>query len=197
MTSAVRREGRKLDRQIRAIKMEEAKVQKSLKDAAKKGEKDVCTILAKEIIRSRKAVNKIYSSKAQLNSVELGMKNQLATLRVTGSLAKSTEVMKFMEALVKVPEIQASMQELSREMMKAGIIEEMIEDSFESLEEDDLEEAAQEEVDKILWEVTSGVLGQAAPVASNELPSEPVGATAASDDEDISEMQARLEALRS
>ena len=57
--------------------MEEAKVQKSLKDAAKKGEKDVCTILAKEIIRSRKAVNKIYASKAQLNSVELGMKNQL------------------------------------------------------------------------------------------------------------------------
>ena len=39
---------------------------------------------------------------------------------------------------------------------QAGIIEEMIEDSFESLEEDDLEEAAQEEVDKILWEVTSG-----------------------------------------
>ena len=34
----------------------------------------------------------------------------------------------------------------------------MIEDSFESLEEDDLEEAAQEEVDKILWEVTSGKL---------------------------------------
>lgn len=62
---------------ISAIKMEEAKVQKSLKDAAKKGQKDVCSILAKEIIRSRKAVNKIHSSKAQLNSIELGMKNQL------------------------------------------------------------------------------------------------------------------------
>lgn len=57
--------------------MEEAKVQKSLKDAAKNGQKDVCTILAKEIIRSRRAVNKLYSSKAQLNSVELQMKNQL------------------------------------------------------------------------------------------------------------------------
>eukprot|EP00795_Rhopilema_esculentum_P012344 gene12344-2995_t len=178
--------------------MEEAKVQKSLKDAAKKGEKDVCSILAKEIIRSRRAVNKLYSSKAQLNSVELSMKNQLATLRVSGSLQQSTEVMKYMQALVKVPEIQASMQELSREMMKAGIMEEMIEESFESLEDDDIEEAAQEEVDKILWEVTSGVLGKAGPVAAGELPNEPVGATAASDnEEDISEMQARLEALRS
>ena len=37
---------------------------------------------------------------------------------MTGSLAKSTEVMKYMQELVRVPEIQASMHELSREMMK-------------------------------------------------------------------------------
>ena len=40
--------------------------------------------------------------------------------------------------------------------MQAGIIEEMLEDTFEGLEDDDLEEAAQEEVDKILFEVTKG-----------------------------------------
>ena len=33
----------------------------------------------------------------------------------------------------------------------------MIEDTFESLEDDDMEEAAQEEVDKILFEITSGM----------------------------------------
>ena len=32
----------------------------------------------------------------------------------------------------------------------------MLEDTFEGLEDDDLEEAAQEEVDKILFEVTKG-----------------------------------------
>ena len=32
----------------------------------------------------------------------------------------------------------------------------MLEDTFEGMEEDDLEEAAQEEVDKILFEVTKG-----------------------------------------
>jgi len=63
-----------------AIQREEEKASRSLKDAAKNGHKDVCTILAKEIIRSRKAVNKIYASKAQLNSVEMSMKNQLGEL---------------------------------------------------------------------------------------------------------------------
>ena len=41
-----------------------------------------------------------------------------ATLRMAGSLEKSSEVMKYMQQLVKVPEIQATMNEMSKEMMK-------------------------------------------------------------------------------
>ena len=41
-------------------------------------------------------------------------------------------------------------------MMKAGIIEEMVEDTMEGLEDDDLEEAADTEVEKVLWELTKG-----------------------------------------
>lgn len=40
---------------------------------------------------------------------------------------------------------------------QAGIIEEMLEDTFESMEDDDeMEEAAEAEVDKILFEITAG-----------------------------------------
>ncbi|XP_075221362.1 charged multivesicular body protein 3-like isoform X2 [Lycorma delicatula] len=73
----IRKESNQLDRQIRAIQREEEKVKRSLKEAAKKGDKDVCTILAKEVIRARKTVNKIHTSKAHLNSVQMQMKNQL------------------------------------------------------------------------------------------------------------------------
>ena len=61
-----------------------------------------------------------------------------------------------MRNLIKLPEIQAAMMELSKEMTKAGLIEEMMEDTFESLEDDDLEEEADKEVDKVLWEITNG-----------------------------------------
>ncbi|KAM4673570.1 charged multivesicular body protein 3 isoform 1-T1 [Amazona ochrocephala] len=153
----IRKEMRVIDRQIRDIQREEEKVKRSIKDAAKKDQKDVCVILAKELIRSRKAVSKLYASKAHMNSVLMGMKNQLAVLRVAGSLQKSTEVMKAMQNLVKIPEIQATMRELSKEMMKAGIIEEMLEDTFESLEDqEEMEEEAEMEIDKILFEITAG-----------------------------------------
>ncbi|XP_043560080.1 charged multivesicular body protein 3 isoform X2 [Chiloscyllium plagiosum] len=199
----IRKEMRVIDRQIRDIQREEEKVKRSVKDAAKKGQRDVCTILAKEIVHSRKAVGKLYASKAQMNSVLMSMKNQLAVAKVTGSLEKSTEVMKAMQSLVKIPEIQATMRDLSKEMMKAGIIEEMLEDTFESMEdEEEMEEAAEMEIDKILFEVTAGALGKAPSKVTDALPEpELEGATAASDEgeaeEDIEEMQSRLAALRS
>lgn len=77
----LRKEGYALDRQIRQIKREEDKIKKSLKDAAKKNDKQVCTILAKEIVRSRKAVNRIYASKATLNSVQLQMAQQMGEFK--------------------------------------------------------------------------------------------------------------------
>ncbi|XP_024123692.1 charged multivesicular body protein 3 [Oryzias melastigma] len=198
----IRKEMRVIDRQIRDIQREEEKVKRSIKDAAKKGQKDVCVILAKEMIQSKRAVSKLYASKAQMNSVLLSMKNQLAVLRVAGSLQKSTEVMKAMQNLVKVPEIQATMRELSKEMMKAGIIEEMLEDTFESMEDgEEMEEAAEEEVDKILFDITAGALGKAPNKVTDALPElQPGGAAAASDEEseeDIEAMQSRLAALRS
>lgn len=198
----IRQEMRGIDRQIRAIQREQDKVKRSIKDAAKKGQKDVCVVLAKEMIQSKRAVSKLYATKAHMNSAMLGMRNQCAVLRIAGSLQKSTEVMKAMQSLVKVPEIQATMRELSKEMTKAGIIEEMLEDTFESMEDgEDMEEEAEEEVDKILFEITAGALGKAPGKVTDALPEmEPAGAMAASDnesEEDIEEMQSRLAALRS
>jgi charged multivesicular body protein 3 len=126
----------------------------------------------------------------------------VATLRMSGSLQKSTEVMKSMNTLMRVPEIRETMMELSKEMTKAGIMEEMLEDTFESMEEEGLDEAADAEVEKILFEVTNGILGTASETPS-ALPEAEEGAAAAaaaggesSEEEEEEEMKRRLEALR-
>ncbi|XP_050537265.1 charged multivesicular body protein 3 [Daktulosphaira vitifoliae] len=201
-TSTIRKEGYKLDRQIRGIEREEAKVKQSLKEAAKKGNKDVCIILAKEVIRSRKTINKIITSKTHLNSIQMQMKNQLSVLRMAGSLQKSTEVMQTMHSLIKVPEVAATMRDLSKEMMKAGIIEEMLDDTMESVMDDpeDMEEEAQSEIDKVLWEITAGALGQA-PMAVTETPGgsvqQQIITESIEEDDDLEDMKSRLEALKS
>jgi len=119
--SKLRKETSQLDRQIRNIQREEEKVKKTLKEAAKKGDKDVCMILAKEVVNARKSINKIHASKAHINSISMQMKNQQATLRIAGALQKSTDVMKAMQQLIKVPEVAATMRDLSKEMMKVSL----------------------------------------------------------------------------
>ncbi|KAH9419659.1 Charged multivesicular body protein 3 [Dermatophagoides pteronyssinus] len=196
--SKLRKQQMLLDRQIRAIQREEAKVKAELKKAAKRGDRDVCVIFAKEIIGARKGISRLQTSKAHLNSIMMNMTQQLATLRVANSLEKSTDVMRAMQNVVKISEISGVMQELSREMMKAGIIDEMMEETMEdALGDEELEEEAQEEVDKVLFEITDGVLGKAPSVVSDSLPAESVKeAPKKAEEEDINEMRQRLEALR-
>lgn len=203
----LRKEGYSLDRQIRQIQRSEQAAVKSIKDAAKKGDSASAKVLAREVVHSRKAVSKIYTAKANLKSVEMQMKGQAAQVRVAGSLSKSADTMKAMQQLVKIPEIQKTMQEMSKEMMKAGIIEEMMEDTFESLEDqDELEDDVQNEVDKVISEIMAGKISKmpAAPEASIDLPEpsreelEPKEEEEPeAEEEDLEEMAQRLQALRS
>ncbi len=160
---------------ISGIQREEEKIKRSLKDAAKKGDKDVCIVYAKELVRSKRAISKIHTSKAHLNSIQMHMKEQLckqhlllefaitcwilsnsyflsAVLKTAGALQKSTQVMTSLQALFKIPEMNAAMREMSKEMMKAGIIEEMIQDTFDSLEDtEELEQEAEEEIQNVIY----------------------------------------------
>ena len=45
----------------------------------------------------------------------------IAMIKVTGTLQKSTEIMKLSNSLVKLPQISQAMREMSMEMTKVGL----------------------------------------------------------------------------
>ncbi|EJD53594.1 vacuolar sorting protein VPS24 [Auricularia subglabra TFB-10046 SS5] len=166
----LRSESRQLDREIRQLDQAMATARASVKKLAQKGDTKSARILAKEIVRSKKQKERLHVSKARLGSIGVQLTQQMAMLKVTGSLQKSTEIMKLSNNLVKLPQISASMREMSMEMTKAGIMDEMLEDTLASLDdEEELEEEADAEVDKVLFEITDGKLGEAGAVGA-ELP---------------------------
>ena len=122
-------------------------------------------------------------------------------MKLAGSMKASTDVMKSMSNLMKIPELQKTMMEMSKEMMKAGIIEEMINDTMDSVldEDGELDNIADAEVEKIILEITQGKLKDL-PAISKDQPIRN-GATASAIDDDLEEpeeeMTKRLEALRS
>ena len=76
----------------------------------------------------------------------MNMRTQAATIRMTGAIEKSTQVMHSMSKLVKLPELQKTMTAMSKEMMKMGIIDELMDDAMESLDPEDIEEEVDAQV---------------------------------------------------
>lgn len=54
-------------------------------------------------------------------------------VKVAGAISKSGEVMKSMNDLLKIGAMQEGMRNLAREMMRAGLIEEMVDDTMEGV----------------------------------------------------------------
>ena len=88
------------------------------------------------------------------------------------------------------------MQELQREMMKSGVIEEMMNDALDdALGDEDLEQETDDEVNKVLEEIISGQLDK---MPTNSLPAQQsLDANVESEEEDEQALQERLQSLRS
>lgn len=148
---------------------------------------------ARELVNVRKQAGRLHTAKAQLQSIEMQVNEAYSIRKIEGSLKVSTGIMREVNTLVKLPEISGTMQELSQELMKAGIIEEMVGDMIESdaLDED---EEAEAEVDAVLGEVLKGKLGP----LDQQMPALPAQQPEAEEEaEDLEAMRGRLEALKS
>lgn len=95
--------------------------------------------------------------------------------KIEGSIRASVGVMRDVNQLIRLPELAGTMQELSVELMKAGIVEEMVnetlpEDDAALFEDEDIAEA-DSEVDRVLGEILKDRMASTGQV----LPSTPVG----------------------
>lgn len=162
-TSALRKEQLALDRELRRLERDEVKLKIEVKKAAAKGQKTAAATLAKALVKSRQTRDQLFTSKTRIGSIMLDLKLQASTVKAVGTMHKSTVIMKHMSSLVSVPQISAIARTMSKEMVKAGIIEEMLEDTIsDALDSPDIEEKASEEVDKVIAELTGQQLSGAA-----------------------------------
>lgn len=198
-TRNLRSEQRKIETQITKIRREEAKTKMMMKQAAKQGDQVAVRMLAKEMIRTRKAVNRMYASKAQMNSVTMQLQNQVSQMKMTGSLKKSGEIMKEMNDLVKVKEVQQTMMAMSREMAKAGLIEETMNETIDSALDDEISDTElEDEVNKVVMETVQGQMSGAR-VGASKLPQKQQQQQEEEvvPDEDEDELMQKFNALRS
>jgi len=206
---ALKKQERSLERDINKIQAAEKTAMKECKKLATKGQEKAAKLLAREVVNTRKAITRLHASKTHINSVCMNLQMSIGMLKMQGVLGKSAEIMGAMNKLMNVPELTDTMKEMAKEMMKAGLIDEMVEETMAMAEPDELEMEADAEVNKIFAELTSQILTPgttaltgkpvvAAPTAAQQAAAasqEKESAEAAMDEDELKAIQARLQSL--
>ncbi|KAI3402421.1 VPS24 [Candida oxycetoniae] len=157
----LRKNKRELDRSMNQLQPLKKKTEGLIKKAAKEKDYKTAKLYAKEYININKQFNKLYTSRTRLDSITMTINEQWQMNKLTKSIHASTSVMKDVNQLIYIGAVSQTMQELTKELMKAGIINEMVDDMVDLGEEDEeLESESQEEVDKIITSLTEDKLNK-------------------------------------
>lgn len=206
--SLLRSNIRKIERDIQNSRQGEYKAKSLILQANKRAQREPSRAaqaqkevrdFAKALLQQRKATARLITAKAQLSSVQMQVNEAFAVRKIEGSIKASVGIMKDVNRLIKLPQLSSTMSDLSAELMKAGIIEEMVDDVLP--EDGEVEGESEAEVDKVLGEILKDKKEKeptlpAAPVPAPEMPSVE---DAEEEDPEImmDQMKNRLDALRS
>jgi len=184
----LQKEMREIERQIIHNDFAEKKVNAELKKAVKdKQDKAILRIYAGQVAQCRKMKGRLLTNKAKIQGLIYTMQSMFANMRMTKVLSGTNDVIKQISGLMNVKEMNKTMQEIQKSMMQFGLINEMVEDAMENLDDDSSADTNENELDAIIDSVKQ---------PAGTLINHNVHVEENKEDEDISDLQARLNNLQ-
>ncbi|DAA73237.1 TPA_exp: Uncharacterized protein A8136_5162 [Trichophyton benhamiae CBS 112371] len=210
---ALERTQRELDRERVKLENQEKKLVADIKKSAKNGQIAACKIQAKDLVRTRRYIQKFYSMRTQLQAISLRIQTVRSNEQMAQSMKGATILLGSMNKQMNLPALQRIAMEFERENEIMDQRQEMMDDAVDEAtgldDEEEGEEIVKEVLDEIgvdlgqaltflplpsLWpqlgETPSGIQGTAVKEARV---AQAVGGGGNTDDEDL---QARLDSLR-
>ncbi|KAG6910875.1 hypothetical protein DXG01_006558 [Tephrocybe rancida] len=157
---------RELDRERSKLEQSEKKLIMDIKKSAKAGqmvsllkpfkatidhEQNACKVMAKDLVRTRRYVQKFYQMRTQLQAVGLRIQTLRSNQQMADAMRGATRAMASMNRGLNLPGIQKIMNDFEKESSMMDMKEEMMSDAVDDVMDE--EEDEEEEGDKILREV--------------------------------------------
>ncbi|KAG1226345.1 hypothetical protein G6F35_002959 [Rhizopus arrhizus] len=164
-----------------------------------------CKVMAKDLVRTRRNVQKFYQMKTQLQAVGLRIQTLRSSQQMAEAMKGATKAMGAMNRQMNLPKIQQIMMQFEKESELMDMKDEMMGDAIDDAFEEDEDEAESDEIvnkvlDEIginfnqeLGEVPTGIKQAEVPVTSS---GERIAQTEGSLSADDAALQARLDNLR-
>ncbi|PSR75119.1 hypothetical protein PHLCEN_2v9304 [Hermanssonia centrifuga] len=154
---------RELDRERTKLEQQEKKLVGDIKRSAKAGQlvritvpkspsENACKVMAKDLVRTRRYVQKFYQMRTQLQAVGLRIQTLRSNQQMAEAMRGATRAMGAMNRGLNLPQIQRIMREFEKESATMDMKEEMMSDAVDDVMDEGLEDE-EEEGDKILRQV--------------------------------------------
>lgn len=197
INSLLRKNKRELERLLNQLQPLKKKTETLVKKLAKAGDYKLAKLYARELININNQHKKLHLLKTRLESITMSINEQWQMRKMSQSIQQLTGIMKDVNALTNISVISGTMQELSKELMKAGIINEMMDDMVDLDVDEELEDESQEEVNKIISNLTEDKFMKIdSEVPQTGLEQEPEVEEDEEDTEALDEMRQRLKELQ-
>ncbi|KAL5410659.1 hypothetical protein PMIN06_003573 [Paraphaeosphaeria minitans] len=198
---ALEKTQRELDRERVKLENQSKKLENDIKKSAKAGQMNVVKIQAKDLVRTRRYIQKFYQMRTQLQAISLRIQTVRSNEQMMQSMKGATKILGTMNRQMNLPALQRIAMEFEKENDMMDQRQEMMDDAVDDAMGVEDEEESDDVVNQVMDEL--GIdLGQAlgetptdiqkSAVADKRV-AQAVGGGADPGDDDL---QARLDSLR-
>ncbi|CCW60943.1 unnamed protein product [Phytomonas sp. EM1] len=189
---ALEKTTRELDRERNKLVQQEKRIVIDMKKMAKQNEMDALTIMARDLVRTRKYNQKIYRMRTQIQGASLKIQTMSSTTQMATAMKGVAKAMKSINKNLNIPEMQRIMREFEKENDLLDMKDDMINDVIDNvMDDEDVEEETEQEIQKVIDEV--GIELRQIGVKKGDLQAKPTEEEV----EEDKELDARLAALKS
>lgn len=135
---SLERTQRELDRERTKLESQEKKLIQDIKKAAKQGQMGSCQVMAKDLVRTRRYIQKFYQMKTQLQAVSLRIQTVGTNQQMMMSMKGATQLLGSMNKSMNLPSLQRIAMEFEKENDIMDQRQEMMDDAIDdSMEADE------------------------------------------------------------
>ncbi|RHZ77035.1 hypothetical protein Glove_186g54 [Diversispora epigaea] len=187
---------RELDRERGKLEIAEKKLIADIKKAAKANQMGACKIMAKDLVRTRRYIQKFQAMKTQLQAVNLKIQTLRSNQHMAEAMKGATKAMKSMNRAMNLPAMEKIMMEFEKETEIMDMKEEMMEDAIDDvMDEEEDDEESELIVNQVLDEIGIS-LDQSLADTPSSIERTPVKEQAEMESSNDAALQARLDNLR-
>ncbi|KAG6037494.1 hypothetical protein E4U41_005073 [Claviceps citrina] len=207
----LRKNQRMLDKAIRELDQTRVKLEKQektliqqIKTSAKNGQMGACKIQAKDLVRTRRYIEKFFAMRSQLQKISLRLQTYRTNEQMMQAMKGATMALGSMNKSMNLPQLQRIAMEFERENDIMEQRQEMMDDAVDDAMDVGVEEEGDEVVEQVLEEIgvdigqamgeTPNVLGNPA-IAEGKI-AQAVGGGGGGGDPVDDDLQARLDSLK-